>query len=200
MNTIDLTQINTLTYAQYRETVTALAAQGKVTGDVQDEDLLNYTRLNETRMNRLQKTLALDPEVALALNGLKDQYTWLVLSEGWCGDAAQLMPIFNLMASASPAIELKVALRDQHPALMDQFLTNGARSIPKLIVLDAGQNVLASWGPRPMGAAQLIIDYKATHGVIDEQAKTDLQMWYLHDKGLSTQRELAALMQGLEVR
>lgn len=200
MNTIDLTQISTLTYAQYRETVTALAAQGKVTGDVQDEDLLNYTRLNETRMNRLQKTLALDPEVALALNGLKDQYTWLVLSEGWCGDAAQLMPIFNLMASASPTIELKVALRDQHPALMDQFLTNGARSIPKLIVLDAGQNVLASWGPRPMGAAQLIIDYKATHGVIDEQAKTDLQMWYLHDKGLSTQRELAALMQGLEVR
>ncbi len=200
MITIDLTQISTHTYAQYRETVTALAAQGKVTGDVQDEELLHYTRLNETRMDRLQKTLALDTAVAQTLQDLKNRYTWLVLSEGWCGDAAQLMPIFNLMAMASAAIDLKVALRDQHPALMDQFLTNGARSIPKLIVLDAKQNVLASWGPRPLGAAQLIIDYKAKHGVIDEQAKTDLQLWYLHDKGLSTQRELAALMQGLDLR
>jgi thiol-disulfide isomerase/thioredoxin len=198
METVDLKSIQTFTYASYRQLVTELLAEGKVTGDVQSQELLDYSKLNQARMDRLQKTLALDETVGQVLNSLKNEYTWVVISEGWCGDAAQLLPIFNLMADNTPNVNLAVVLRDANPELMNRFLTNGARAVPKLIVLDSGNNVRGIWGPRPMGAAQLIAEYKAAKGVIDETAKTQLQMWYLHDKGLSTQREVAELMKSLE--
>jgi len=198
METVDLKSIQTFTYASYRQLVTELLAEGKVTGDVQSQELLDYSKLNQARMDRLQKTLALDETVGQVLNSLKNEYTWVVISEGWCGDAAQLLPIFNLMADNTPNVNLAVVLRDANPELMNRFLTNGARAVPKLIVLDSGNNVRGIWGPRPMGVAQLIAEYKAAKGVIDETAKTQLQMWYLHDKGLSTQREVAELMKSLE--
>ena len=39
---------------------------------------------------------------------------------------------------------------------------------------------------------------KKTEGVVDEKVKTDLQLWYLHDKGLSTQNEIVELLLTLE--
>ena len=84
---------------------------------------------------------------------------------------------------------------------MNLFLTNGARSIPKLIILDKNTlEVLGDFGPRPQEAKQLILDYKAEHGVVDETAKTNLQLWYLHDKGLSTQQEIMAVMAAAELK
>ena len=78
---------------------------------------------------------------------------------------------------------------------MNLFLTNGTRSIPKLIIIDSDSDeVINDFGPRPNEAKQLILDYKATHGVVDETAKIELQKWYLHDKGISTQNEIIALM------
>lgn len=183
------------TYTEYRNIVSQLLAQGKVTGHEQTADLLHYTELNEVRMNRLDKTMQLTDSAFGKLQKLQQSYIWLVLSEGWCGDAAQLVPIMDKMAQASSQIELKIALRDDHDDLMQHFLTNQSKSIPKLIVLKSDTHeVLGSWGPRPTGAAKLITDYKAQHGVVDQTAKTELQLWYLHDKGESTQAELADLM------
>lgn len=183
------------TYTEYRNIVTQLLSEGKVTGHEQSADLLHYAELNEVRMNRLDKTMQLTDSALGKLQKLQQSYIWLVLSEGWCGDAAQLVPIIDKMAQASSQIEFHIALRDDHDDLMQHFLTNGSKSIPKLIVLKAQTlEVLGSWGPRPAGAAQLIIDYKAQHGVVDQTAKTELQLWYLHDKGASTQEELADLM------
>ena len=103
------------------------------------------------------------------------------------------------MAELSPKIDLKIAFRDENDDLMNLFLTNGARGIPKLIILDKNTlEVLGDFGPRPQGAQQLILDYKAEHGVVDETAKTNLQLWYLHDKGLSTQEEIMKIMCDLE--
>src|SRR5690606_21925767 len=130
---------------------------------------------------------------------LKKEYIWLVLSEGWCGDAAQILPILNKMAIITTNIELKIVFRDENEELMNMFLTNGGKSIPKLIILDRDTlNVYNSWGPRPKGAANLIKSYKEQYGVIDETAVTELQLWYLHDKGLSTQAEIIAMMEEAE--
>lgn len=182
-------------YYQYRNLVSSLLKEGKSTGNEQTEDLLHYSQLNETRMNRLEKTIKITPEFTKKLEQLNRDYIWLVISEGWCGDAAQLVPIFHKMAELSPKIDLKIALRDENDDLMNMFLTNGARGIPKLIILDKNTlEVLGDFGPRPQGAKQLILDYKAQHGVVDETAKANLQLWYLHDKGLSTQEEIMKLM------
>jgi len=183
------------TYTNFRKIVADLLKEGKSTGHEQSEDLTHYSSLNETRMNRLDKTIKVDPEIAAQLKGLQNEYIWLVLAEGWCGDAAQLLPIMNKMALETDKIDLKIVFRDDNDDFMQHFLTQGARSIPKLVILDKDTaEVVATWGPRPKAAAELISNYKKQHGVVDATAKTELQMWYLHDKGLSTQREIMDLM------
>jgi hypothetical protein len=187
---------NSYTYKDYRNKVSKLLEEGKSTGNEQSEALTHYSELNEVRMNRLDKTIVLTEEVKDQLSQLQSNYIWLVLSEGWCGDAAQLLPIMNRMAEFSENINFRVVLRDENESLMNLFLTNGGKSIPKLLILDAETHkVLADWGPRPAGATKLIQDYKATHGVVDESAKTNLQKWYLQDKGISTQNEIMQLIE-----
>lgn len=185
-------------YATYRTTLTNLIAEGKSSGDEQSEEILNYSKLNDSRLNRLDKTMKVDADIQTKIQAIKSPYTWLVLSEGWCGDAAQILPIMNKMAELSSNIDFKVVFRDENPELMDQFLTNGGKAIPKLLILNSEHKVVADWGPRPAGAVKLIVDYKAEHGVVDEPAKAALQMWYLHDKGLSTQQELLDMMSDVE--
>ena len=186
---------NSISYQEYRELVAKYAVEGKTSGTTQTPDYINYTKLNESRMHRLDKTLQLVDEVKLYLENLNKQYLWLVLAETWCGDAAQVLPVINKMAQASDKIELRVLLRDDNEAVMNLFLTNGTKSIPKLIILDKDSGeVIADFGPRPVGAKQLIIDYKATHGVVDETAKIELQKWYLADKGVAIQQEILALI------
>ncbi len=187
--------LNSLSYAEYRKLASDLVAQGKPTGHDLSEALAHYAELNETRMNRLEKTITLTDAVIKTLQNSSKNVIWLVLAESWCGDAAQILPVLNKMSEASNSIQLNIVLRDDHVALMQLFLTNGAKSIPKLIILDAQTlNVVADWGPRPLGAKQLIEEYKATHGVVDETGKIELQKWYLHDKGISIQQEILEIM------
>lgn len=191
--------VRSFSYPEYRTTVSKLLFEGKSSGKEQSEDLLHYSKLNETRMNRLDKTIHLEENVIAKLHLLQREYIWLTLSEGWCGDAAQIIPILFKMASASDKISLKLIFRDENEALMNFFLTNGAKAIPKVIILDKETlDVKGTWGPRPEGAAHLIKSYKQQYGIIDETAKTELQLWYLHDKGQSVQNELSDLMLHLE--
>ncbi|MFV8331555.1 thioredoxin family protein [Flavobacterium sp. GSP14] len=190
---------NSHSYLEYRKLVSDLLLEGKSTGSEQSDDLTHYSELNNTRMNRLDKTMIITDENIQQLKNLRGEYIWLVTSEGWCGDAAQLLPIINKMAVDSGKIELKIVLRDENEELMKLFLTNKKKSIPIVIVVDkATGGVLGKWGPRPKGATDLITDYKNEFGTIDETAKANLQLWYLHNKGLSTQDELINLMFDLE--
>jgi len=195
---IEKSLLKSYTYTDYRNHITALFKEGKATGNEQSEALTHYTGLNEVRMNRLEKTISITEENSQKLKNLKRNYIWLVISEGWCGDSAQLVPVIYKMAALSPNIDFKMVFRDENDELMKMFLTNGTKSIPKLIILDKNTlDVLGDFGPRPQGAKQLILDYKAQHGLVDDKGKTDLHMWYLHDKGLSTQQEIMDLMERL---
>ncbi|NDI97930.1 thioredoxin family protein [Flavobacterium sp. LaA7.5] len=186
-------------YSEYRNHIAQLLLEGLSTGNTQSEDLTHYSTLNEVRMNRLEKTLKITPEITEKLKAIKKNYIFLVLSEGWCGDAAQTLPIMEKMAQENDLIDLRIVLRDENSELMDGFLTNGSRSIPKLILVDPENNtVLGNWGPRPAGATQLIKDYKTKYGVINQEAKTELQKWYLHDKGMSTMQEIIELLEEAE--
>ena len=189
---------NSHSYPEYRKRVSDLLLEGKSTGNEQSDDLTHYSTLNETRMNRLDKTMKITDENSLKLKSLKGEYIWLVISEGWCGDAAQILPIIHKMAEESGKIELKIVLRDENEDLMNLFLTNKAKAIPIVIVIDKQTgDVMGNWGPRPKGAADLINKYKKEFGALDETEKTDLQLWYLHDKGLTTQEELINLTENL---
>ena len=186
-----------ISYAQYRQMLTDLLAEGKTTGPIQSEFYLEIAQLNQARMNRLDRKTRLTETTSAYLAGLDRELIFLVLTEGWCGDAAQILPVLNWMADATKKIQLQTLLRDENPALMDEFLTDGSRGIPKAIILDAKtKELLGSWGPRPAPAQQLVIDYKNTPDPKPEYAEFQKQLhtWYARDKTVTTQKELVAVL------
>lgn len=193
-NSLEKSLQNAISYETYRTLVSNLLANGKATGPLQSEALTNYSLLNDRRMKRLDKTLQISEDTIATINSIKESQTWLTITEGWCGDAAQNLPVINKIAAINPNINLKVVLRDENLELMDLFLTNGGRAIPKLIALDAEHNVIFTWGPRPSVATKMVADYKAKNGSLDAQFKQDLQVWYNKDKGKSVQEDIVRLL------
>ncbi len=183
-----------ISYPEYKTLVKELLDQGKSTGPNQSEDLLNYSLLNDKRMKRLDKTIKLTEETIAKVKDVKEPQTWLVLTEGWCGDAAQNLPVIHKIAEENPNINLKLVLRDENVELMDEFLTNGGRSIPKLIALDNKNEVISTWGPRPTTATKMVADYKNEHGSLDAEFKKDLQVWYNKDKGNDVQKDIISFI------
>ena len=189
-----------ISYSGYRSLVNNLLIKGKSTGTEQSDDLTNYSVLNDRRMKRLDKTIKISEETIQEFQKIKRPQTWLVLTEGWCGDAAQSLLILNKIASDTANIHLKIVLRDENLDLMFLFLTNGGRSIPKLIALDKDNNVLDFWGPRPTIATKMVADYKEKNDTLDPQFKQDLQVWYNKDKGKSVQADFVNLFAKLSVQ
>lgn len=185
---------NAISYQEYRDLMGRLVDEGKSTGNEQSESLSEYSALNQQRMKRLDKTIKLTEETVAKLNQVQKPQTWLVLSESWCGDAAQTLPVINKMAKENKNVDLKIVLRDENEDLMNEFLTNGGKSIPKLIALNDKNEVVNSWGPRPSTATKMVVNYKEKHGGLDDAFKQDLQMWYNKDKGKDTQKDLLEIL------
>lgn len=185
-----------MSYEGYVDLLNGLLAEDKTTGNDQSEKMVNYASLNQKRMKRISKTYRPSEESTALANKMDRPIIWLVITEGWCGDAAQNLPILDKLQSVFPHVDLKVVLRDENLELMDQFLTNGGRSIPKLILIDAESlEVLDTWGPRPAGLQQMVMDFKRNPHIPYEEFTKDVQLWYAKDKGKSTEQEIIALMQ-----
>jgi hypothetical protein len=185
---------NTISYQEYKDVVKNLLAENKSTGPNQSKDLTNFSLLNDKRMKRLDKTIKISPETAEEIKKINEPQTWLLITEGWCGDAAQNLPVINKMTNLNDHIDLKLVLRDENSELMDLFLTAGGRAIPKLIILDKDNNLMSTWGPRPTIATNMVRAYKAEHGVLDASFKQDLQVWYNKNKGKSTEEDVVNLI------
>lgn len=188
-NIIEKSLQKAISYQKYKTLVGDLLSEGKSTGPEQSAALTNYSLLNDKRMRRLDKTIKISEETKNVLKKVNEEQTWLVITEGWCGDAAQNLPVINKLVTENENINLKIVLRDDHLELMDLFLTNGGRAIPKLIALDTNNNVINTWGPRPTVAAKMVVDYKEEHGALDAGFKQDLQVWYNKNKGESVQED-----------
>ncbi|KAA1243198.1 thioredoxin family protein [Aquimarina sp. RZ0] len=186
---------NSYSYEEYRTLVSDLLKENKSTGHQQSEALTNYSMLNDRRMKRLDKTLKIDPSIENTFSKMEANITWLVLTEGWCGDAAQSLPVINKLAKMNDGINLRIISRDDNDELMNNFLTNGGKSIPKLIAYNnQSKEVVDSWGPRPSIATKMVHDYKAEHGSLDPQFKEDLQVWYNKDKGRNIAEDLKKML------
>ncbi|GAB1463868.1 thioredoxin family protein [Pedobacter sp.] len=187
-----------LDYTSYRNLIDELLAKGETTGPDNSEAMLHYTKMNVQRMNRIDKTTVLGEELLLTLQKIEGKYRFLVITEGWCGDAAQIVPVINKIASAAPSkFDLKLVLRDKNLPLIDAHLTNGGRAIPVLLILDeAGNLVLPKWGPRPVAIQNLMIEWKKEGLEMPELAEK-LHGWYAKDKTVATQQELNELLKQL---
>lgn len=185
-------------FSSYRELIVNLLAKSKTTGTDHSEAMLHYTKMNIQRMNRVEKTTVLHPDLLAIIENIKGSYNFLVITEGWCGDAAQIVPVIYKIAAAAPTkFKLKLVLRDENLPLIDAHLTNGGRAIPVLLVLDENKNlILPKWGPRPAVLQDLMANWKketSNMAVISER----LHGWYAKDKTQAIQQELIQLLKQL---
>ena len=185
---------NSLTFAEYVKLIDDLLLDGKTTGEIQSEAFFNYGKLNRQRMHRLEKTAVLKESLKIKAQNFGRKMIWLIITEGWCGDAAQNIPLIEKIAAESANIETRYVLRDENLELIDAYLTNNARSIPKLIALDAETfEEIGTWGPRPQRSMDYYLELK--HQNLEKpQIMENLQRWYLADKNQSIQAEFEILL------
>lgn len=185
-----------ISFHEYYALVEKLASAGGTTGDDQSQAMVDYTKLNYSRMKRILKTTDAVQEINDTLECFNDKITWLVIAESWCGDAAQNVPVMQIMAEVNPNINLRIILRDENPDLMDRYLTNGGKSVPKMICLDENLNELGTWGPRPAFLQDWMKKEKANPTMEMDSLKEQFQVWYTKDKGQTLQKEMLMLMKG----
>jgi hypothetical protein len=184
------------TYEEYKSLVISLFEVGEVTGPTQSETLLDTTKMNLHRFNRIEKTFKMSEDFKSILNDTKGNWTWYLITEGWCGDASQTVPAIAKIAETSDQIDLKILLRDDNPEIIDKYLTNGGKAIPILVMVnnETGEE-LAHWGPRPRMIQKMVDHYKENHPQFDKhEFAKNLHLWYTRDKGMAIQEDLMDIM------
>lgn len=186
---------NAHSYEEYSKMVQQLFDEGRTTNEDNRPDMLEYTKLNIHRSSKWNKRAKISEELQNKLSSFPRKMIWLVLTEGWCGDAAQSLPFIHKMAELSDNIDLKLILRDQYPEVIDEFLTNGSRSIPKLVALESETlDVLGTWGPRPGEIQEVYMDERANPDIENKIATQNLHLWYARNKGKAMQEEFLQLL------
>lgn len=188
-----------MSYQSYRDMIAQLAEDNSNTGIEKTEALANYTKLNDRRMKRWDKTIKVSDVAQKRIADFQHNITWLVITESWCGDAAHVIPALNKIAELNSCINFRVVLRDENPGLMDGFLTNGNKAIPKLIIIDdETRAVISAYGPRPTEATNYVKRFKAKNGALTPSFKEDLQHWYNKDKGQNVIEDVTLMLSKLE--
>ncbi len=184
-----------MSYDAYVKMISELVTNNATSGSDQSESLVVYTKLNFSRMKRLNKTSSPVQKLTEAIGSLAYQMKWLIITEAWCGDAAQNIPFIAKTAAACENVELRLVMRDENPELMELYLTNGSRSIPKLIVMDSDMEDKAVWGPRPIEIQGIVAEYsqKPEPKIPFMEFAEVVHTWYTANKNSALQEELLTI-------
>lgn len=188
----------TYSYNQFRDIVLDYASDRRTSGE-QSEERVAATFINAQRIKRIEKQCVINEDLSLIARNFSKKHKWILILESWCGDGAQCAPVISKIAEINPNIKLEIIFRDDNLEVMDCFLTNGSRSIPKLICIDeSNDKIVGTWGPRPKAIQERVIEFKkefpeATH---DELIK-NVHLWYAQDKTKSIQEEFLVLLNKL---
>lgn len=195
-----LTALGHYTYESYLKKFEEWLQKGETSSVKSSPGLIEFTKLNWARTQRIHKSISLNPDLKLAAEKIRHSYTWKVITEAWCGDSAQILPVIAEIARLNPdKIKLSILLRDENQELMSNYLTNGARAIPKLIAVNEtlGKEAFV-WGPRPAPAQELLQNWKLyPAGRNWEDFEKELHSWYAKDKTQAIQTEFIRLLEGL---
>ena len=189
------------TFTEYKIFFENLVNQKATTGSNQTDRLIQYTKLNLSRSKRVDKNFKPLKETSAFFKNFNRRINLKIITEPWCGDAAQIVPALARIAELSDQIDAEIVLRDENEELMSRHLTNGAKAIPVAVIIDAETSkVLGQWGPRPTFAQQMVLDYKAKpeneRSSFDEFVQ-EMQQWYNKDKTASIQNELIQKLKDL---
>lgn len=181
------------TYSEYKELVLKYADEQSTSGE-QTIEHIKATEINAQRVKRIDKQCEINEELKNVVKKITKKYTWILITESWCGDGAQCIPVIAKIAELNSNINLKLIMRDENLSIMDKFLTNGSRSIPKLIFLEE-ENVIGTWGPRPKEIQKKVTEFKAANpNVSHEEFVTNIHLWYARDKTQAIQNEFIEIL------
>lgn len=186
-----------LDYTSYRNVIKSLLSENITTGSNHSEAMIAYTKMNDQRMNRWDKKINLEADLISRVASLP-KMNWLVITEAWCGDAAQNIPFIAKLANENPAIDLRFIMRDEHPQIMDNYLTNGARSIPILVMMDKNFNDLATWGPRPEPVQNMVMEAKGSPDLDQPKFIESIHKWYAVNKNQTISQEFKQLIKHIK--
>jgi hypothetical protein len=180
-------------FTTYQDLFTEILHGKIVDKPYDDVHYLEYVKLNLSRQNRWLKTGELTSETKSTIQSIQQKQQWLLITEPWCGDASHIVPFIVKMADLNPLITLDLQLRDSPESEIDNYLTNGGKSIPMLIVRNEDNSDLFHWGPRPADCQQLYLGLKDSNAPFEE-VKITLQQWYNQNKGVDIQNEIGLLL------
>ena len=182
---------------EYIEEHKQQVAANRASGLNQSDDYIRYTKLNYARLKRSLKSVELTVALKEALKKVTEPINLLVITETWCGDSAQNLAPLARIEEASENISVKVVERDKNLELIDSYLTNGGRAIPKVVAFNKAGDELFTWGPRPAKAQEMVLAWKNTPEPKDtyDEFSIKLQNWYNKNKGVETLNEVAKLLE-----
>jgi hypothetical protein len=182
-----------LSYDEYLMLTKELVGEKKTSGDEQSEEKIQFTALNLQRMSRLNKTAIITDDLKLSLAKIIKPITILVITEAWCGDAAQQLPWLAKIAEINTLVSLKIVLRDENHDLMNQYLTNGNKSIPVTLFVNGHNNEIAKLSIRPTLLMRLFKQWTA-EGLSKEEKMMNVHNWYTKNKGINFQADIASVL------
>ena len=184
-----------LDYGEYVEKMRDLTLEPISEGlDETTRSRLASAPINFQRTTRILTTYTVPAEVCSVVRLVQHPQLWMVLTEPWCGDSAQSLPYIARLAECNTLIRVKLLLRDMNPDIMDGYLTDGTRGIPKLVTFDPEGNELFRWGPRPREGQKVFLQARA-EGRTKAEALERLHLWYGRNRGSDIVQELLALIQ-----
>ncbi len=182
-----------LTSQQYHETLVQQASASEDGLNEEAAEKLQFTQLNLHRTERIARTFKVPADIQKLIAQIKGPQTWMLLTEPWCGDSAQCLPYISAMAEPNKAITLRLILRDDNLDIMDDFLTNGSRSIPRLVIFDDEGNELLQWGPRPKEAQAVFMEAKEA-GMQKPEILEKLHLFYGRNRGAALLAEFRDIL------
>lgn len=183
-----------MTYEEYKK---LFADQIENPPGVDGKNNYDIKKLNFARSTRVEKQFVPSDELIEAVKKNSEPQLWMILTESWCCDSAQILPVLAKVSKLSNNVELRILLRDSNLEIMDKYLTNGTRSIPKLIAFNEEGNELFRWGARPVALQQLINELKEK-GLQKNEWLTELHKWYVNNRGKEIEKELLELLNNLQ--
>ncbi len=188
---------NGLSYSQYIELTKDIISNPDRPKIYQDEKMLQYTKDNLGRMEKIATTLNIDSKLYNEMQQTKVKQIWVCITEPWCGDASQIVPGLFLIASCSPNVDFKILLRDSNAEVMDNYLTNGGKSIPKLVVLKADSlEEISNWGPRPASIQKIVEEKKNDTSMSFGDKVRMIHGWYEQNNSYDLQEEFITIVKG----
>ncbi len=185
-----------LTYLEYIELTKSIINNVSPSAPYDNEKMLKYTEANLERMQRVSNNISIDQKLYNLLTSVTDRWIWVIITEPWCGDAAQIVPALCAFAEVNSNIETKLILRDTNLDLIDAYLTEGGRSIPKLICLHQDtMEEIGTWGPRPQQIQVMVDKFKSDTTTSFGQKVRQIHQWYDDNKSAALQEEFIALLQ-----